>query len=83
MAYTINEYMPHLMDPIARVEAYRDNETAAKLLSAYRECDAHIVTIADLWRTKTRWPFRPCAKSAKNQRLFGIARRQDNCILRN
>ena len=48
MEYTINEYMPRLMEPIARVEAYRDNETAAKLLSAYRERDAHIVTIADL-----------------------------------
>ena len=48
MIYTLNEYMPRLMDPIARVEACRDNETAAKLLSAYKERDAHIVTIADL-----------------------------------
>ena len=48
MIYTLNDYMPHLMNPIARVEAYRDNETAAKLLSAYKECGAHIVSIADL-----------------------------------
>ena len=52
MIYTLNEYMPHLMDSIARVEAYRDNETAAKLLSAYKERDAHIVTIADLMADK-------------------------------
>ena len=52
MIYTLNEYMPRLMDPIARVEAYRDNETAAKLLSAYKERDAHIVTIADLMADK-------------------------------
>ena len=55
MKYSLNDYLPYLSDPCARLMVYPDKELAARLVSEYKIVGAEVIALYKLLRPETKY----------------------------